>query len=286
MTAPLTGGSLHAVAGAASYVESVPEYASNTGVIIGDEAILVVDSRLTPDLGRNLRSVVAPKDGPERRVVLVNTHMHGDHWFGNVAFKDAPIISSQWTQQHLHDNWTEQVKIFTGNRPHQADEFATVEPVLPNLGISSAVTVGLGQAQATVLPLSHAHTPGDVIVLAERGTVAYAGDVITNRHWPVLWDANLPGWMSVLDQLAGMGLDVIVPGHGPVGEATVIGQMQRALGFLCHLALLPADRWEDAADRSEFRDWLHRKRFQPGVETITGQLDPDQIAQYATLATA
>lgn len=286
MAALVQHGSLNAIAGTASYVESIPEFASNAGVIVGDEAVLVVDSRLTPDLGRNLRASLESGADVERRTVLVNTHMHGDHWFGNAAFRDVPIIASEWTQQHLRDNWTDQVERFTGIRPHQTEEFAAVEPVLPNLGINTPVTVGLGNAEATVIPLDHAHTPGDVIVVAENGSVAYCGDVITNRHWPVLWDANLVGWMAALDQLGSMGLSSVVPGHGPVKDATAIPAMKRSLGFLCHLAMLPSERWEDAVDRSEFREWLHRKRLTPGVETVTRQLDRDQIATYAALATA
>lgn len=267
-------GQVTRLAGRSSYVESLPVAASNSGLVVGDEWTLVIDTRLTPALGRNLRHVVEAASGQRaERILVVNTHFHGDHWFGNAAFSGSLIIASEWTRRRLASQWPQQVSLFSEIRPAQADEFQVENPILPTVGIHDEVALDLGDALTRLVPVGHAHTPGDVVALTENDTVAYTGDVVFNGHWPVLWDADYRGWQGALADLFGRGFHTVVPGHGPAGGPEILLQMARCLEFLAGLATLGEHRWELEIDRSEFRDWLHRKRIGPSVASIRKQLD-------------
>jgi cyclase len=268
----LVSGVVHHVAGSCSFLQSTPEAASNSGLVVGDDALLVVDTRLTPELGRNLRDYVRGEYGQRvGRLLVVNTHFHGDHWFGNQAFQDATIFSSTWTRQKLASEWAAQVDLFASIRPHQAAEFGAVQPALPNIGVRGEVEIELGGAMAKLVPMGPAHTPGDVVVLAEQDTVAYCGDIVFNSHWPVLWDADVAGWRAALQELLGRDLRVVIPGHGPAGGPELLEQMLRCLDFLEVLAEADESTWESAIVASEFRGWLHRRRVAPSVATVRAQ---------------
>jgi cyclase len=272
------------LAGRAAYIESRPEAASNAGLVLGSAATLVVDTRLTPSLGSELRALTAAasREGAAR-VVVVNTHWHGDHWFGNGAFGDVSIVASEWTRDRLRSQWPEQVAVFSGLRPHQAHEFSVVRPVLPNVGIHTPTTLDLGDRVVSVVPTGPAHTPGDVVVIVPDDAVLYAGDVVVNGHWPVMWDADVAGWYAALDLLAALDVEVVVPGHGPAAGPELLDGMRRCFDLLVRLATVDESRWEGLVDASEFSGWLHReRRLAPCVNAVRAQLADGRLADVST----
>ena len=62
----------------------------NVGVVIGDEGVLVIDSRESHEAAAELSADIRTlTDQPVRWVV--NTHAHWDHTFGNAMFPEAEI---------------------------------------------------------------------------------------------------------------------------------------------------------------------------------------------------
>lgn len=250
-------------------VESTPEGAANAGIVVGGERVLLIDCRLTPRLGRDLARwarALAPRAG--RPLLAVNTHYHGDHCFGNGAVGAAAVMASRWTASAARERWEAQVEEFIGLRPHQADDFRRAPRAPPQIGLEGRATVDLGGVTAEIRPIGPAHTPGDVAVEVAADGVAYVGDIVFNGHWPVLWDADLEGWLAALEDLEQRELGWIVPGHGPAGDPTIARAMRECLELLADMEAR-AGRVDDArVERSAFAAWLHPDRVEAAVRAI------------------
>ena len=254
------------------YVQSAPDGAANAGIIVGDERVLLVDCRLTPRLGQDLARCARALAPPGASALLaVNTHYHGDHCFGNSAVGAAAIMASRWTVEAARERWESQVDEFVSLRPHQADEFTRAPKAAPQIGLEGAATVDLGGVTAHVRPLGPAHTPGDVAVEVPQDRVAYVGDVVFNGHWPVLWDADVQGWLAALQGLAHRDLGWLVPGHGPAGGTGLARAMRECLELIADMEARGGAVDDAAIERSPFRDWLHPQRAEAAVQAIAEQ---------------
>jgi cyclase len=238
-------------------IASTPEGSANAGIVVGDSAVLVVDARLTPALGANLRSVALGL-GPERRLILVNTHHHGDHSFGNVAFADATIVASDWSAQAMAADCANQVAQFRRIRPAQSHEFPEAPRALPTVRLQGSATLDLGGVEVELERVGRAHTPGDLVVRVPGEDVVFVGDVVFDGLWPIFWDADAAGWLEALDHPAIAGARTIVPGHGAAGTQEVVDRMRDCLRFLVDRAGRGDDGLTEGIEASPFRDWRHR----------------------------
>lgn len=271
MAPRVSSGDVQQVGDHVYVVESLPEAASNAGVVVGEHSVAVVDSRLTPFLGHELRRFVADLGNRQPgQLFVVNTHFHGDHWFGNAGFPDAVIIASEWTRTALVRSWREQAEVFAEIRPQQASVFRSVPPVLPTVGVSDRLRMDLGGHAVTLRRMPPAHTPGDLVVRSDDDVV-FVGDLVFNGHWPVLWDADVAGWLRCLDELLNRPARLVVPGHGPAGGPEIIQNMAACLRLLQEVAESSEDSRDELLAASPFRDWLHADRVAPAVRKIRGQ---------------
>jgi cyclase len=250
-------------------IACTPEGSANAGIVVGDSAVLVVDARLTPALGANLRSVALGL-GPER-LILVNTHHHGDHSFGNAAFVDATIVASDWSAQAMAADWANQVAHFGHIRPAQAREFPEAPSALPTVRLHGSATVDLGGVEVVLERVGRAHTPGDLVVRVPGEDVVFVGDVVFDGLWPIFWDADATGWLEALDHPAIAGARTLVPGHGRAGGPEVVDRMRACLRFLVERATAAADDGlTEAIEASRFRDWRHRDFASEAIARLRG----------------
>lgn len=277
MTGPaVTEGRLVRLGPRSHAVESTPEGAANAGLVVGDEATLVIDSRLTPELGGELLGL-ARALGPARPVHLVNTHFHGDHCFGNGAFAGCLMLATTWTRDALANRWAEQVEEFVAIRPHQARAFRDAVRTVPRVGLTGALQLDLGGVEVTLRSVGHGHTPGDLVVEVPSERVVYTGDLIFHGHWPVLWDADVRGWLAALESLSTGAEWTVVPGHGPHGDGTLPTAMADCLSLLVALAAQGSDVGADhaAVRTSAFARWHHPGRVEAAVQRLRDALDRD-----------
>lgn len=243
-------------------VESEPEAASNAGIVIGDDAVLLVDTRLTPALGAELVAA-ARRLGRDRRVHYVNTHAHGDHCFGNGACGDALGIATTAARAALDRNWDAQVERFCELRPHQCEEFRAAAKTIPALAFDDALTLDLGGIEVELKAVGPAHTAGDATVRAQD--VVFTGDLVYHGHWPVLSpDGDLRGWLDALDRF---DAPTLVPGHGAIGGPEIARRMRD-----CWTYLIARARGEDP-DGSAFEGWLHPQRVAVAVDRVRRDYD-------------
>lgn len=172
-------------------------------VVTGSEIALVVDTRADLAQGRQLRAdVAALTDLPVRYVV--NTHVHGDHTFGNVAFDDANIVA--------HESL-----VSTLPAEHDRARRDGVPLRLPDTTFASAWATDLGGRLVEVVHPGPAHTAGDAVVVVPSAGVVIAGDLVEQSGPPACGEDSYPlQWPDALDLLAALVPrgGVVVPGHG------------------------------------------------------------------------
>ena len=188
---------------------------ANTGIVIGDDAVLVVDARLTPRMARELIDMAAyltPK--PIRH--LVDTHHHGDHSFGNVTFAPfAAIIGHSNTRRALERD-PRMAEGWASRYPHVADDLAEVVITPPVITYDDKLTISLGAHQVELRHFGAAHTDNDTVIAVPDAQVAFMGDLVCNGFNAVLSDGDSAGWQRALEAVENTWqVRHVVPGHGP-----------------------------------------------------------------------
>lgn len=184
---------------------------ANLGIIVGRDAVVVIDTGGSVRVGRALRAAVRRiTDKPIKYVV--NTHEHPDHVFGNAAFVGATFVG--------HHNLPREMRERGGyySRSYRdalgAAAIAEVRIIPPTLLVRDSLELDLGDRKLLLTAWSPpAHTDCDLTVLDERTHVLYSGDLVFLDHTPVI-DGSIKGWLSLLPRLAAIPARRVVPGHG------------------------------------------------------------------------
>jgi glyoxylase-like metal-dependent hydrolase (beta-lactamase superfamily II) len=202
-------------------------YMINSTVIVGDTGVVLIESGGTDEVGRHIAAAVQ-RITPKPVTHVINTHHHGDHHLGNVAFSGATFISSEKCRDMVLKTGQEWVKFmeknvgreFPGTRPVVADityKEGTKTPVVLN-GVPFIFWVPQGS-----------HTVGDMLVHLPDDKVLASGDILVNGVVPTLFDGNIKNWISTLEQLQKVDVDVFVPGHGPLMNQSDVKAMHHSI---------------------------------------------------------
>lgn len=216
----------------------------NTGFIVTDSGVVVIDSGPSKRYGEALRrAIAATTDKPVIQLLL--THHHPDHVLGNQAFGDVPIGALAGTSDLLR----QQGEAMAENMYRMVGDWMRgTEVVLPTQVLEPGV-LEVGGHRLRLLGLS-GHTGADLAILDENTGVLFAGDLVFYER--ALTTPNSPGlgaWLKDLDTLQGLPWKLIVPGHGPVASDTApFAQMRDYLGWLDELMRDGAARGDDMAE--------------------------------------
>jgi cyclase len=231
--------------------------ATNAGFIIGDEGVLVIDALMTAALAQKLMAEVRRVTTKPIRF-LVYTHFHGDHTFGGVHFLPAAIIGHKECREELIEKWGPSVERFATMRPEFAEEFRSLRITPPDIVFTERLTVYLGGRRIELLYLGRAHTRGDVFVYLPKERVLFAGDVVVNGRVPAAMDAYITSWTAVLEQAQSLAVDVLVPGHGLLGDKQTIAEQH---AFLTELKQQVRQRFEAGKSAEETAAELQFPQF-------------------------
>ena len=206
----------------------------NIGLIVGSKATLVVDSGMGDRNGqvvlRELQKVSKNSD-----LYLTTTHFHPEHVTGFHVFPaSAKLIRPAIQQEELPAKGPGMISSFARMSPAHADllKGAVMRPA--DFVFDSSVDIDLGGVTVRLFTLGPAHTKGDNFIWIKEEGVLFGGDVITNRFFPILPDADSNGknWISLLDRLAALQPRTIVPGHGEVDAIDIIARERGILQAL------------------------------------------------------
>jgi cyclase len=202
-----------------------PELGANVGLVHTSEGIVVLDTTSYPaDMQQVLR---AAKVRAEDVRLVVNTHYHSDHTWGNQLF-NCPILAHRLCQQRmqamLESEWQAHkieahIAEIERSDPRQAytlrEKVSGLRITLPNQVFDRWFSADLGSVR---VELTHqgAHTSDLAVAWLPEARVLFASDLIFIGRYPYLEDADVPGWIEALNKLNEFNATLIVPGHGPV----------------------------------------------------------------------
>jgi len=187
----------------------------NIGVSVGADGILIVDDQYAP-LADKIKAALKTL-GEGKLKFILNTHYHGDHTGGNIAFgPEAPIIAQTNVRKRLSEE--QKSKLFNRTTP------ASPKEALPVITFDNAVSVFFNGEEIKVIHFPHGHTDGDSVIFFTGSNVVHMGDDFFNGRFPVV-DLEAGGDVegmtkNIGDIISKLPAGVkIIPGHGPLSDA-------------------------------------------------------------------
>jgi len=249
---------------------------NNTGFLAGSDGVIAIDTcateRRTKLFLDHVRQVT---DQPLR--MLVNTHHHGDHTHGNYLTYPATIIGHENCRELILQSGVSQYAgIFEG--PDQPVDWGNLKLAPSTLTFTDTVTVYAGEIRSEIHYIGNpAHTTNDAVAWLPDHKVLYTGDLVFNMGTPFVLMGSVSGSLRAVERVRQFAPEVIVPGHGPVCDVTVLDQLVRYYQFVTDTAVavdaaglspLEAARSLDLGEFAELSDPerivgnLHRALFE------------------------
>jgi len=186
----------------------------NSGVVIGDDAVMVLDTQATPvmaaDVIRRIREVT---DKPIKYVVL--SHYHAVRVLGASAYGASEIIASEDTRDLIVERGAADMKSEIERFPRLFQSVETIPGLTwPTLTFKGQMTVWLGKLEVRLMQLGRGHTKGDTVAWLPQQKVLFSGDLVEYGATVYAGDAYFSDWPAPLDRVEALGAKAIVPGRG------------------------------------------------------------------------
>ena len=202
----------------------------NSVVVVGDEAVAVIDTQVNAPMARRLLAHVKDlSDKPLRWAI--NTHYHWDHTAGNAIFQDAgaTLVSSALTREFMQTRAARQ-QAFLASRGFEPGP----EPCLADEVVTDKREIDLGNQRLILKSLGAAETDDALAVHLPQEDCVAAGDTVMTGSFPIfgqpVMDEGLmgtPRWLDTLAAIECLGADHVLPGHGPVAHEAELALLKR-----------------------------------------------------------
>jgi glyoxylase-like metal-dependent hydrolase (beta-lactamase superfamily II) len=186
----------------------------NSGIIVGDDAVMVVDAQATPAMADELIARVGKvTDKPIKYVLL--SHYHAVRVLGASAFKDAEILASDVTRGLIAERGRQDMDSEVGRFPRLFRAVETIPGLTwPTVTFPDQISVWLGRREVRIMHIGRGHTAGDVIAIVPDAGVVFSGDLVEYKSACYCGDAHFSDWPATLDLLAELQANALVPGRG------------------------------------------------------------------------
>ncbi|WP_435600067.1 MBL fold metallo-hydrolase [Streptomyces sp. C10-9-1] len=247
---------------------------NNAGFVSDGGTTLLVDTAATERRARALRAALLATGVPLPRL-LVNTHHHGDHTYGNGVFlPEAVVVGHEACRREvlaagrqLHLLWPE-------------TDFGEITVTPPALTFTDRLTLHLGETEVRLLhPGGVAHTAGDTVVHLPEQRVVFTGDLVFQGGTPFVATGSLSGSLRALALLRSLDAETVVPGHGPLTDPSAYEVTEAYLRFVARLAaegrekgLTPLETAR-AAELGEFAALRESERLVANLHRAYAELD-------------
>lgn len=192
----------------------ISEFDPNCGFIVGDDSILVADTRPTPKMARSfIEDIRQVSDKPIKTIFL--THYHAVRVMGASAFEGATVIASRGTHDWIVERGQADFESEVYRFPRL---FQAVEEVpgltMPQLSFDGTMSLWFGEREIRFQHFGRGHSRGDAICWLPADGIVFSGDLVENRCGVYAGDAYIGDWMGILGALKELKPRVLVPGRG------------------------------------------------------------------------
>ena len=186
----------------------------NSGIIVGDDSVMVVDAQATPAMADDVIARVAKvTDKPIKYVLL--THYHAVRVLGASAYKGAEILASDATRGLIGERGKQDMDSEIGRFPRLFRAAESIPGLTwPTITFPDQISVWLGRREVRIMHIGRGHTAGDVIAIVPDAGAVFSGDLVEYKSACYCGDAHLTDWPATLDHLAEMQANALVPGRG------------------------------------------------------------------------
>ena len=206
----------------------------NSGVIVGDDSVMVIEAQATPRLAKKVIDCVrSVTDKPITHVVL--THYHAVRVLGASAFQAQQVIMSETARAMVaergQEDWDSEFQRF----PRLFEGHESIPGLTwPTTTFQGRMTVFLGKRRVDLMQLGRAHTAGDVVAHVADANAMFTGDIVEAHSACYCGDGHFGDWGPTLERIRGYDLDAIAPGRGDavIGQTAVNGAIDRTKDFV------------------------------------------------------
>lgn len=186
----------------------------NTGVIVGDDAVMVIDTQATPVMAQmvidRIRTVT---DKPVKYVVL--SHYHAVRVLGASAYGAGEIIASDLTRAMIVERGRQDWDSEYGRFPRLFQSADSIPGLTwPTMTFATSMSVWLGDREVRLMHLGRGHTMGDIVAWVPDAEVMFSGDLVEYHSACYCGDAHLTDWPNTINRIAAMNPKALVPGRG------------------------------------------------------------------------
>ena len=239
-------------------------FRNNVGVVLTSAGIVVIDVGTSVYVGNMVLKKI--REISNKPVIAVfNSHVHGDHWLGNQAFKQAnPRVNiyasaNMIAQAEAGEGliWIDRFNAATGNA------VVGTNPVIPNISVKDGQSIEIGDVKFRIHATGKAHSDGDILIEIPQEKVMFTGDVVRAGTVSVS-SSSFKGNIAAIDRILSTDAKTFIPGHGQAGGKNIV---QRYRIFIDTLRSIVAKNYDSGmpdykmkpmvvSALAEFHDWL------------------------------
>ena len=219
--------------------------AGNSGLLVTDSAVVVIDTKMG-SMAKKLYDLAKEKAGT-KKIIVINTHFHGDHVKGNHLFKGSVIYIGGYDTAFARKNMDKED--------------------MPSVFVADSLILNLGDETVALYNLGQAHTADDMVVYLRNRKLIFSGDLVFNKINPVLKEgANVQKWEALLDRIPKRwDIKTVVPGHGKTGGPELFASLRQ---YFLDMEVAAATKGKVRELRAKYADWMTMPMMASPKKTI------------------